>query len=620
TPLPATATPVPASNFALAFDGVDDAVMAGAVPGTGPLTVEAWVRPNASNANGLLVLGGGSNTGWSLELNGGRLTFWLSTSAGWQSSQNPAVLAAGQWYHVAGTYAAGQAQTFVNGSASAVTAMGTLTQGPQLRLGGLNGFAFFSGALDEVRVSNSVRYSAAFTVPAAPFTADANTLGLWSFDEGAGQTTLDESASNNTGTLGAGPDADAADPAWVSGYPFPAAPTATPLPATATNTPVPPTATNTPVPPTATATATNTPVPPTATATATNTPVPPTATATATNTPVPPTATATNTNTPVPPTATATNTNTPVPPTATATNTPVPPTATNTPTRTPTPTATNTNTPVVPTATNTPTRTPTATNTATATPSQTATRTPTPTNTPTRTPTPTNTATATNTATPTRTSTPSATPTATVPADRIFADGFEGGSLAAWSSSVTDAGDLSVTAGAALAGSTRGMQALLDNNTAIYAVDNSPASETRYRARFYFDPNSIPMTSGNAHYIFYGLNGASTVVLRLELTYSAGSYQIRAALINNSSTWTTSSWFAISDAPHAIEIDWRSGSTGGLTLWIDGVQSADLTGVNNSTRRIDAARLGALDGIDGGTRGTYYFDAFDSRRTSYIGP
>ena len=59
---------------------------------------------------------------------------------------------------------------------------------------------------------------------------------------------------------------------------------------------------------------------------------------------------------------------------------------------------------------------------------------------------------------------------------------------------------------------------------------------------------------------------------------------------------------------------------GGLTLWIDGVQQADLTGADNDTWRVDRARLGALSGIDAGTSGIYYFDAFESRRSSYIGP
>jgi hypothetical protein len=57
-----------------------------------------------------------------------------------------------------------------------------------------------------------------------------------------------------------------------------------------------------------------------------------------------------------------------------------------------------------------------------------------------------------------------------------------------------------------------------------------------------------------------------------------------------------------------------------LTLWIDGNQKANLSGINNSNREIDRIRLGAVEGVDSGTRGIYYFDAFESRRFTYIGP
>jgi hypothetical protein len=57
-----------------------------------------------------------------------------------------------------------------------------------------------------------------------------------------------------------------------------------------------------------------------------------------------------------------------------------------------------------------------------------------------------------------------------------------------------------------------------------------------------------------------------------------------------------------------------------VTLWIDGVQKADTIGVDNDTRWIDSIRLGAVSGIDNRTRGTYYMDAFESRRQTYIGP
>ncbi len=208
--------------------------------------------------------------------------------------------------------------------------------------------------------------------------------------------------------------------------------------------------------------------------------------------------------------------------------------------------------------------------------------------------------------------------------DLIFADGFESGTLAAWSSNVTDGGNLSVSSTAALSGSF-GLQLVINDNNAIYVTDDTPNAEPRYRARFYFDPNTIAMRSNDAHYIFYGYTGASTVVLRIELRLSKGSYQLRAALRNDGSGWTSSGWFTIGDAPHFVELAWQAATAigannGSLTFWIDGLQRASLTGIDNDTRRIEQVRLGAIEGLDTGTRGTYYFDAFESRREAYIGP
>jgi len=208
--------------------------------------------------------------------------------------------------------------------------------------------------------------------------------------------------------------------------------------------------------------------------------------------------------------------------------------------------------------------------------------------------------------------------------DVIFTDGFESGSLSAWSSNSNDAGDLSVSIAAALNGSW-GMQAVIDDANTIYVTDESPNAESRYRARFYFDPNSITMANGDAHFIFKGFSGSSTEVLRVEFRFDSSTYQVRASLSDDGSTWTSTNWLPITDATHFIELDWRAATAvgannGGLTLWIDGSQQQDLTGVDNDTRRIDRGRLGALAGVDTGTRGTYYFDAFASRRQNYIIP
>lgn len=59
-------------------------------------------------------------------------------------------------------------------------------------------------------------------------------------------------------------------------------------------------------------------------------------------------------------------------------------------------------------------------------------------------------------------------------------------------------------------------------------------------------------------------------------------------------------------------------NSGSLTLWLNDVQKQSLTFIDNDTRTITDIRLGA-QGIEDGTRGTLYYDDFESRRFSYIG-
>lgn len=62
----------------------------------------------------------------------------------------------------------------------------------------------FAGRLDDLRISNSRRYTGAFTPPASPLTADANTVGLYSFDDAAGTQAQDSSGNGVHGTLAVG--------------------------------------------------------------------------------------------------------------------------------------------------------------------------------------------------------------------------------------------------------------------------------------------------------------------------------------------------------------------------------------------------------------------------------
>jgi len=77
-------------------------------------------------------------------------------------------------------------------------------------------FPSFAGWLDEFRLSNVLRYAAAFPRPTTPFLSDANTVALYHFDEGSGDVIIDTSGasggpSNGVRRFGGSP----AGPEWV---------------------------------------------------------------------------------------------------------------------------------------------------------------------------------------------------------------------------------------------------------------------------------------------------------------------------------------------------------------------------------------------------------------------
>ena len=267
------------------------------------------------------------------------------------------------------------------------------------------------------------------------------------------------------------------------------------------------------------------------------------------------------------------------------------------------------------TATNTPTFTPTPSPTATSTNTPTSAATATPTNTPTFTPTPTSTNTPAATFTPTPTYT--STPTSAV-SDVIFKNGFESGNFTGWTASVTNGGNLSVSPSAALVGGF-GMQANFTNTTAMYVRDDSPVAEARYRARFYFDPNSISMASGNYVYLLQGHDTSNQIILFIQFNRSSTSYQLRARAYDSGlANYVNTPYVNITDAAHIVEVDW--GNDGHLTFWVDGVQQSSLTGINNSIYKMESVRLGAPFMSATLNSGGYYIDEFESRRQTYIGP
>src|SRR5262249_14144349 len=59
---------------------------------------------------------------------------------------------------------------------------------------------FFRGRLDDVRISNRVRYTGQFTPPVR-FERDPDTIALYTFEEGRGTTLRDTSGHGHDGTI-----------------------------------------------------------------------------------------------------------------------------------------------------------------------------------------------------------------------------------------------------------------------------------------------------------------------------------------------------------------------------------------------------------------------------------
>jgi hypothetical protein len=211
--------------------------------------------------------------------------------------------------------------------------------------------------------------------------------------------------------------------------------------------------------------------------------------------------------------------------------------------------------------------------------------------------------------------------------DIIFEDGFDSGDPSRWSSASTDGGDLSVSGAAAMAGTAFGLQAVVNDTNALFVQDDTPSAESRYRARFYVDPNGFDPGEATGHLrvrILIAFDPSSRRVITLVLRRRSGAYSVEARVRRSDGSRADTGFFPITDAPHFFEYDWQratgpGASNGSLQLWIDGVSVATMSGLDNDQSPIEFVRMGALS-VKGGAGGTLHFDQLESRRQRLIGP
>lgn len=178
-----------------------------------------------------------------------------------------------------------------------------------------------------------------------------------------------------------------------------------------------------------------------------------------------------------------------------------------------------------------------------------------------------------------------------------FADGFEDGTLAAWTS-VTGAGTvLQVTSASALAEGWGLLASLGAGAGRLERALGTPVSvlNTRLRvdARAARPPQNAPVK------IFAASSTEGAERLELWLRQRSGSHQLQTVAIADGGTRIASAWQPLTSAVHDVEIQWRA-ATGAATsnglarLWIDGKIAAELVGIDSDGQKLDEIAFGTL--------------------------
>ncbi len=199
---------------AIRFNGIDNYVELNSnfsSPTTGyggnDVTVEAWINvaqlPTPGQKETIVCHQGPYGFCLYLFNNAGTQQVTFEGSTGAAIANIP--LTANAWHHIAGVkgYNETSLALYIDGQQKATGestdfyyANAPLTIGRDSY-----GSGFFNGILDEVRLSFVKRYTGNFTPPQAPFIPDAQTVGLWHFEEGRDAITKDSTANHFDGVL-----------------------------------------------------------------------------------------------------------------------------------------------------------------------------------------------------------------------------------------------------------------------------------------------------------------------------------------------------------------------------------------------------------------------------------
>ena len=171
--------------------------------GTGAFTLECWIRPASVTGTQYIIdlRASSGDTTPKIYLEGNELRYGSATN----DHITGATLVANTWYHVAVSKSGTTTKLFLDGAqvGSDYTDNNNYGSSQPINIGADQANAnLFTGHIDELRVSNTGRYSAAFTAPTGIFQGDNNTKLLFHFDGPDGATYTDDWSGAATWTDG----------------------------------------------------------------------------------------------------------------------------------------------------------------------------------------------------------------------------------------------------------------------------------------------------------------------------------------------------------------------------------------------------------------------------------
>jgi len=182
--------------------------------GTGDFTVEAWCYFAATNTSIGIFQGPGQTSSFMFQRRDSNDLAVGQTNTAWNSNTSSGVTTAGVWQHIAVSRSGSTIRFFVDG-----TQVGSATNTINYQItttASIGGDTYYGGSpevwMEDLRVSNSARYTGSFTPPSSAFTRDSNTKLLLHFNGTNGsQSFIDDTGSNDTNT------SPAANAVWFNG-------------------------------------------------------------------------------------------------------------------------------------------------------------------------------------------------------------------------------------------------------------------------------------------------------------------------------------------------------------------------------------------------------------------